>query len=303
MSIIFYHCDADGRSAGAIIHKYIRENFPDTEERYVEIQYGQEEQVLSSISVLPGEVIYVVDFHFSPEIMKRLWKITQYIYVFDHHKTTEELLPQYPEGVKCICDPGNTFAGCELVWNYLFPKDHMPRVIELIADQDKGAWKYGEETAQFNEGLKLHLHHPTDRVWGKLLNNPSFDAQDWHRAQQVVKRICNEGKTCLRYRGMLCKDCRDLFGFEAKFQDYKCYVLNLRLPGVGSEMFVEKLKEYDMCISLLYTGDYWKVSLRSDGKVDVSEIAAYFLGGGHKQAAGFQCGTVVVEGGELKCLE
>ena len=31
----------------------------------------------------------------------------------------------------------------------------------------------------------------------------------------------------------------------------------------------------------------YKVSLRSNGKVDVSVIAQYFNGGGHKRAAGF----------------
>ena len=37
----------------------------------------------------------------------------------------------------------------------------------------------------------------------------------------------------------------------------------------------------------------FKVSLRSNGKVDVSEIAVYFGGGGHVRAAGCElCGSV-----------
>jgi phosphoesterase RecJ-like protein len=36
------------------------------------------------------------------------------------------------------------------------------------------------------------------------------------------------------------------------------------------------------------SNDYWKVSLRSKGKINVAEIAESFGGGGHKNAAGFR---------------
>ncbi|MFR3031487.1 MAG: DHH family phosphoesterase, partial [Blautia sp.] len=36
-----------------------------------------------------------------------------------------------------------------------------------------------------------------------------------------------------------------------------------------------------------YANQSFKVSLRSNGRVDVSEIAVYFGGGGHVRAAGF----------------
>ena len=305
MAVIFYHCDADGRSAGAIVHKYIRENFPGTDERYIEIQYGQEEEILSSVEIHSGETIYVVDFHFSPEITERLWGITHNIFVFDHHKTTKEILPQYPKGVKCICDPSNKFAGCELVWNHLFPDEKMPKAIELIADRDKWAWKYGEETSQFNEGLKLYSYHPTDEIWERLFcdqGNYECIGPPVNLGRAVTEAICDQGKICLQYRDMICKEFRGQWGFEVEFEGYRCYVMNLILMGIVSEMFAEKLKEYDICIGLVYNGDFWKASLRSNGKVDVSEIAKKFKGGGHRSAAGFQCELIVVEEGKLKCL-
>lgn len=291
--ICFYHADADGRCAGAILHKYIQELFPNTDERYIEIQYGREESTLSNIVILPGESIYVVDFHFSPEIIERLWKVTQNIYVFDHHKTAKEVIAKYPKEVICVCDPRSNYAGCELVWNDLFPNEDMPRAVELIADRDKWAWKYGTETAQFNEGLKLYPHHPMDKIWEDLLSE----------FITTTAEIRRDGQVCLRYRDMLCKEFRDQWGFEVEWRGYKCYAMNLRLLGTGTEMFAEKLNEYDICIGFVYNGDGWKVSLRSDGKVDVSEIAKkYEGGGGHKEAAGFQCSTLVNEDGKLKCL-
>ena len=276
--ICFHHNDADGRASGAIVKKYVDENFPDIVQRYVEVDYGQfsEDDILSQIT--KDETVYVVDFHFSPEITLEMCKIAGKIRVFDHHKTGAEITAQYPKEVECYCDPGSEFAGCELVWNYLFPTTKMPRAVELIADRDKWAWKYGDETAQFNEGLKLCDHQPRNMVWDVLLDVDLSGTLD---------DIVEDGKVCLKYRDCICKEYRNFWGFEAEIEGYKCYVMNLVYPGAKSEMFAEKLDEYDVCVGIVFKNGTWKVSLRSNGKVDVSEIAKKFPGGGgHAGAAG-----------------
>jgi len=273
--ICFYHNDADGRAAAAIVRKYAQELHPDIKQRYIEVDYDQ--QNVLPAEIMKNEVVFIVDFHFTPNVMKLMCEVSSDIYVFDHHKTGKEVIAQYPKEVECHCDPGNKFAGCELVWNFLYPTTEMPRAVKLIADHDKWAWKFGEMTAQFNEGLKLYSHQPKDLIWSELLSNH----------QLFLDEIIREGKTCLQYRDRICKEFRNDWGFEVEFMGYRCYVMNLRLKGSESEMFAEKLEEYDICISIVLKNGLWKISLRSNGKVDVSEFAKKFVGGGgHANAAG-----------------
>mgnify|MGYP005955236663 CR=1 FL=1 len=57
------------------------------------------------------------------------------------------------------------------------------------------------------------------------------------------------------------------------------------LDGIVSQLRLTQGVEVAMFIYELETQSF-KVSLRSNGKVDVSKIAVYFGGGGHKRAAG-----------------
>lgn len=312
--ICFYHCDADGRCAGAVVRKYIQEHFPNTEQKYVEVDYARQDGILSQIT--EGETVYVVDFHFSPELMREVSKVAGKVRVFDHHKTGAAATAQYPKEVECYCDPGSSLAGCELVWNCLFPITEMPGAVTLIADRDKWAWKHGEMTAQFNEGLKLYSHQPMDKIWDCLLGVDSYSSM----READTSKIMEQGKVCLQYRDNMCEEFRKSWGFEAEMEapcrncggegrtscnepaerdtcikcggtgkkSYKCYVMNLILPGIGSEMFAKKLQEYDICIGIVYKNGLWKLSLRSNGKVDVSEIAKKLGGGGHAMAAGVE---------------
>ena len=273
--ICYHHNDLDGHCAGAIVRKYIQENFPHTKQRYVEVDYGQD---IDLSEIVANESIYVVDFHFPVNIMKEMVKITPHIFVFDHHKTAAGIIAQYPKEVKCIWCSDNEFAGCELVWNELFPDNGMPAAVLLIGDRDAWKWEYGRQTASFNEGLKLHSHQPQDTIWDDLLNSDI----------SVAANIQVVGDICLKYRDAICKNYREFWGYEAELFGHKCYVLNLVFPGASSEMFGEKLQEYDICVGTVFKNGTWKLSLRSDDKVDVSEIAKRIskTGGGHENAAG-----------------
>ena len=64
-------------------------------------------------------------------------------------------------------------------------------------------------------------------------------------------------------------------------------VSSLDLDGIVSQLWLVKDIHVAIFMYELETGDF-KVSLRSSDKVDVSEIAKKFGGGGHKKAAGFE---------------
>ena len=71
------------------------------------------------------------------------------------------------------------------------------------------------------------------------------------------------------------KDVMDFYGVGPK--DLEGIVSQLRVTeGVEVAVFMYELKQNE-----------FKVSLRSKEKIDVSKIAQYFGGGGHKKASGF----------------
>lgn len=259
----FYHNDADGRCAGAIVWRTRDSN---RKGEMIELEY-KDEIPISKIE--PSERIVIVDFSFKPEVMEKVFERTKDIIWIDHHKTAFEY--KYSENLKGIRD--NRYSGCELTWKYFAQTSVIPEAVKLIGDRDTWHWKYGERTANFNMGLMLYPHQPEDEIWEDLL----FQAKK-------LDEIIVQGKTCVQFRNMFCADYVKSYGFETEFEGHNCFALGIYM--FGSESFGSKLKEYDICLSYEFLGDKWIIGLYSE-KIDVSEIAEKYAGGGHKGAAGF----------------
>ena len=77
----------------------------------------------------------------------------------------------------------------------------------------------------------------------------------------------------------------------------RCQVLPKHLDGIVSQLRVTKGVEAAI---FLYENEdgTWKISMRSNGKVDVAEIAVKYQGGGHVRAAGAS-----MEGGSQEIIE
>jgi len=275
---IYYHNDADGRCGGAIVYRLAPRRISDPIE-LIEIDYKDEIDVGA---IRPKEEIVIVDFSFKPEVMAEVLDKTTYVTWIDHHKTAFE----YDYG---ICLEGlrdNRYSGCELAWMFyhdLSPEagkhleEQIPEAVLLIGDRDKWAWKYGERTAEFNMGLGVYNHHADDDIWPILFGDGATD---------LVEEMIHAGYFCIRFRDNFCRDYADSYGFEASFEGYRCFALGLNM--FGSEAFGRRMKGYDICLSFEFSGQSWTVGLYSE-KVDVSEIAKRYGGGGHRGAAGFVC--------------
>lgn len=99
------------------------------------------------------------------------------------------------------------------------------------------------------------------------------------------RKYVNEGRLILKYRDVILKWI--MAGAEKmKFEKQKVYVVNS--PFWQSEIgnYIVKNKKAIGVIWSRKSGKI-KVSLRSDGKIDVSKLAEKYGGGGHRAAAGF----------------
>ncbi len=280
---IYFHNDLDGRCAGAIAYRALRDRNKGVKIELIELDYKDEIKV-KEIDLC--ELIVIVDFSFRPEIMEKVLLLTKAVIWIDHHKTAFE----YKYSVELDGLRDNKFSGCELTWKYLVPDTQIPRAVELIGDKDKWAWKYGEHTANFNMGMKLYYHQPMSIIWDELFpysTTPLHFGKTGHDTHRKIQKIEEEGKICVQFRDMFCFDYAKSYGFETEFKGYKCFALGIYM--FGSEAFGNKMNAYDICLSFAYLGDNWIVGLYSDKDIDVSKIAQKYGGGGHSKAAGFVC--------------
>ena len=259
--LCYYHDDLDGRCAAAIVRRAMGGG------RFIAADYRR------SIPLPPlatGETVVVVDYFPDPHAMQSLRQRAQRLIWIDHHASS--MACRAYAGLEGRREEGR--AACELVWEYFYPQQPLPRSVSLAADRDVWTWHYGEETASFCEGIRLIPHGPEDTVWQELL------AGD----RPTLETILREGAVCRRYQLALAVAFVERYGFETEFEGYRCFAANLNL--FGSDVFGERFDRYEICISFTYDGFRYHITLYSQ-QTDVLPLAVRHGGGGHHGAAGF----------------
>lgn len=275
--LIIHHNDMDGRSSAAIVYK--KYNIYETI-RFVEMDYAKQ---LDLSIIQKDEKVVIVDFSLKPDVMNKLLDITKNVTWIDHHATAELYPYQHLNGLRDFKDKSK--SGCELTWEYFYPNVKMPMAIQLIGDLDKWALKYGTHSFQFFEGIKLYDNTPTSNIWFPLLLDDA----------EFCNKITEEGKISIRYRNSYCKDLINTYGYEAEIEYCEEDEITKKVKGFacnqfmfGSKGFLEKYDDYPLCFSYIHDGENFTVSMYSN-TIDVSVIAKYYGGGGHRGAAGFIC--------------
>lgn len=289
----FYHNDMDGRCAAY----WVREYAGGSPEDFIAMDYGMK---FPMDIIAPGEPVYIVDYSIEPHEMADLLIITPHVIWIDHHKTAIAKYADFPQGIRGIQFDG--IAGCELTWMFvsgrwveymddspgknpevayaeaLFTaRDEVPRFTRLIGDRDTWQWNYGDEARYLHAGLLSQDTTPFAKTWDKL-------AED-------IAPFIRDGISISRYQKQQNEYLLEARGFEAEFMGLKAICLNAEYL-TNSEVFGERLKDYDLGLCFSFNGKYWTVGLYS-ANIDVSELATMFTcngkrGGGHKGAAGFQ---------------
>ena len=163
-----------------------------------------------------------------------------------------------------------------LAWRYFHPKKRVPKLLQYIEDGD--LWRFKLSFSRIiNTYLKFQDHDFS--LWSKI-------AQDMENVKKRKQYVQN-GKIILKYEQKLINYMVDN-AQKVVFEGYKTLAANLHLPYIRSQLgyvLVKKLPPIGIVWG--YEKDALVVSLRSDGKVDVAELAKRYGGGGHKVAASF----------------
>lgn len=215
--------------------------------------------------------VYVLDFSFPKEVMVSLVESGRKVVVIDHHKSAEETVKMAHEYLYKMEN-----SGAVLAWQYFFPERPVPWLLRYIEDRD--IWKL-ELPDTFSMGLMLDTFNKDFATWSRLAE----ELEDKTTRKQYIEK----GKLIGKYELKIIEDIT--FDKEiVKFEGYETYAVNAPhffASQIGYALYKEKPP---IAIMWHWSGGRISVSLRSDGSVDVSEIAKKFGGGGHKGAAGFK---------------
>jgi len=284
---IFHHNDLDGHCAGAIAGR--AQNRPVKEDDFVEVNYGP--FPFDKISL--GEKVIVVDFSLQePGDWEKLLAITSDIIWIDHHDTAIEKAKAIP-GVADL--PGlrrTDRAACELAWEFFFQKEKMPYSVELAGIYDSWREEEGEwETANYFQcGMKMQETQPGSRIWEELLNVPS--GVSWGAK---VMELVEAGEMIFRYREKEYTRIAQNNSFPMMFRGLRAIACNTH--EFQSQLFEAVWDEakYDVMLAYIFDGNKFHVRIYSSKPhIHCGKLAQEFGGGGHRGAAGFKCGDLII---------
>jgi oligoribonuclease NrnB/cAMP/cGMP phosphodiesterase (DHH superfamily) len=271
MKCFFHSADLDGHCSGAIVKK----KFPHCE--MIAINYGDE---FPWDSLEKDEEIYMVDFSLQP--IREMMQLSDYCELFwiDHHATAIQAAEEKHFVVSGGHSLDTSKAACELTWEFLYADKLMPHAVRLLGRFD--VWDHSDpNTLEFQYGLRIHPNTWPDNqiLWKAMFSGFG-----------LVETIM-DGKTILTYERIQNTKFCDAYAFETVIEGRLAIAVNRRFCN---SLFFESIynpKKHDLMISFGRTKKKkWTVSLYSDQKdVHCGRIAQKFKGGGHSNAAGFQC--------------
>lgn len=232
-----------------------------------------------------GRRVFLVDFCYKRPEMLRIIESAKSVTVLDHHRTAEAALsdldgilpPGAEKPVVVVFDMNK--SGGRLTWEYLFPGEVSPWLVDYTEDRD--LWRHAlDNTLAVNAALRSY---PLDFVlWDELARikpGPWSFGEHWHVLVAGGEAILRDQKKTV--------DAHVSFAAEVEFAGHK--VLAVNATTLVSEIAGELAKGRPFGLVYFDTAGGKRVyNLRSDKNgVDVSEIAKARGGGGHARAAGF----------------
>ncbi len=264
--VIFYHSNCpDGFGAAWAAWKKFG-----SKAEYIPIHASQDKDQLKDADP-KNKIIYFLDVCVSPKDLERLKRTNKSVIVIDHHKTNGEMVRHASEFLFDV-----NHSGSVLAWMYFHPKKNVPKFLKYVETVD--LWRFA--LPRTSELTTYAYSKPFDfKIWSGL-------ARDFDNSRKL-KQYAELGKVLTEYEDNLI----DSIVWQAeliKFGKHKILAANMPIKKFSS--FIG----HKLCKKVPPFGITWyikrgelNVSLRGNGKIDVSKIAGKYGGGGHKNSAGF----------------
>lgn len=222
---------------------------------------------------LAGKDVYVLDFAIEASgAMEKLVREAKHVVALDHHESSQRLTETAPEH---IYDKNR--SGATIAWSYFHPDVPIPRMMSYLEDGDL----YRNALPETVDFYAYIIVQPEDfAVWDTVAQKLDDDVErsklleKAHSYNEYFEKLANIAIEAAK---------------KVHFEGYECYFAN-SIPlitmrsHIGHELCT-KFPPFSLVVSAHPDG--FGVSIRGDGSVDVSKIAAKYGGGGHSSSAGF----------------
>jgi uncharacterized protein len=217
-----------------------------------------------------GTHLYFIDFTYPLEIMQQYVEEAASVTVLDHHEGVEEVITKMPE-YRFTSD----HSGAVIAWKFFHPEEDVPLMLQYVEQGD--LYKFGlPDTEQIL--TYLYSRAQTFVEWQALEGQIADDASRAH--------IAELGRSYAEHKNILVEQIMSVAELVT-FEGHTCYLASCSkqfTSPVGNKLS-QKLPPFALIASVHSWG--LRVSLRSDGTADVSEIARKYGGNGHPYAAAF----------------
>jgi hypothetical protein len=316
--VVVYHKDCkDGFGAALVAWKKFG-----GEGRYIPVSYGTEQDsfvddMAKSAEHPPGE-LYVLDFSFNTDHLRRLAKVFRKITILDHHDTArkelmEERKIDEQRGANVwavnrqIEDLGNVSldfdmdrAGCQLAWDHFFQpfqtinrEISRPEFINYLGWRDLWWHKRRNAYKKYADVIEaLHLY----------LDTIPFSFQSWAKFCDQPQDAISKGMPIVAYQKQLlrkaaanCVECVVNWRRDGATVAHQVGLVNaphFMASDLAEIVYQRTDADAYKMVAIWCTGKDGDVavsvrSLERPGDIHCGEFAKLYGGGGHPGAAGF----------------
>ena len=264
-ALIIAHKDCrDGLAAAWVAKKYI--NSTDRQADVFFAEYKTE----PPWELIKDRDVYVLDFCYPRSVMDKIEEEAQTLTCLDHHQSNQRDL----EGFACaIFDMNRSGAG--LTWDYFYPNQARPWIVDYIEDRDLWWFKLPDSEAinAYLSTMPLTMD-AISNAWLAGLNGGIETVKAMGYA--VLSKTQNYVQEAVKH------------AIRIDFEGYNIPVVNAQ-PTDMSEVLNALAEGEPFAMGWFQRSDgHFQYSLRSKGGVDVSEVAKRYEGGGHPKASGFK---------------
>ena len=276
---VVYHRDFDGLASALIANKYYSEQENIGKIELQSIQYGEPFDILDNSEF---NCCVLLDFSFDDATMSNIKsQVDEFIWI-DHHKTAQSLKMWKSDvmGKRSLKS-----SACVLTWLHFYSHP-IPYSIRLIGDYDIWTFKYEDDTRAYIEFLSQFDIDDDIQQLSSCILRSSISSTDY-----AVRRCIEQGRPLVRYRESIVRhmykkgkvvDWNGITTFVCNATVFHPYLADYALKQNPDIEIVN-------IFQIKWDGEKWITihSLVSRGKIDVSEIAELYGGGGHHNASGF----------------
>lgn len=264
-TVILYHGShcTDGFGAAYAAWK----KFGDAAE-YVPLSRGE----VPPVESVRGKDAYFVDFSYTKDVMDEFAAAAASLTVLDHHEGVQDVIESFPNHVF----DGNR-SGAGIAWDFFHPDAPRPKLINHVEDDDlfRFALPDTREIITFLEVQPFEFALWDD--FATKLDDPEareamlVKARTYREYFEILANLSVENAKLVSFEGM-----EIYFAQAHPLKSLKSLVGNLLARKQGPCALV---------VSAHPNG--YGVSIRGDGSLDVSRIAAKYGGNGHPSSSGF----------------